>query len=146
MAFFGCGGPVGSPPMGAAPPAVVVPPPRRKNAGGVNPHFGRRRVGVPTPRRVGVSAGPCPAHWSWLGGALLLVGTMRGAYVRPPSITFRSATYHSGCICSPSLHYIPVGDLITFADVADVISLALCCAGCKPESIESTLPDVRRAA
>lgn len=56
MALFGCGGPVGAPPMGAAPPAVVVPPPRRKSAGGVNPRFERRRRGVPSRHVVGVSA------------------------------------------------------------------------------------------
>ena len=107
MAFFGCGGPVGYPRWGQPPPAVVVPPTRRKNAGGVNPHFGRRRVGVPSPRRVGVSAGPCPAHWSWLGGALLLVGTMRRAgnprpMYRRPSAFFILACDLSGACQAPS--------------------------------------------
>ena len=41
---------------------------------------------------------------------------------------------------------VPPDEMNTFAGVADVISLALCCAGCKPESIKPALNDVRRAA
>lgn len=69
------GGPVGGAPSRRAPPPFRRgrASPLSPSATGLDRSFDGRRVRVPSPCPVAVSAGPCPGRWCPLAGALLLV-------------------------------------------------------------------------